>query len=344
MLAPMKSTEPDALPRHVSWPPERFQILALDGGGIRGLYTASVLAALERDLGIRVIDHFDLITGTSTGGIIALGLALGQSPDALVEFYQNEGRNIFPRARWIDRWVRHLFLAKYSAKELERAVKFAFGDKKIGDATRALVVPAYNLDKDTPVALKTQHHPDFRRDPQVLAWKAAMATSAAPTYLPASADISGARYVDGGLWANNPALVGIIEAKRYVGVNLDAIRVLSIGTGNVIKERPGALTKGGRWAWRGDGVDVLFRAQGEGTQNQARLLLGDDRLVRVNPTVPESWKDLDVLRREYASQAAEDAKSLAPIFARVFKQHRALDLAQVRAGVIGAMPEVTHAR
>ena len=74
---------------------ERFQILALDGGGIKGLFSAAVLAHIEEDLQTRIVDHFDLITGTSTGGIIALALGAGMRPRDVVSFYADEGAAIF---------------------------------------------------------------------------------------------------------------------------------------------------------------------------------------------------------------------------------------------------------
>lgn len=74
---------------------ERFQILSLDGGGIKGLFSASVLAKLEDDLGVSIVDHFDLIVGTSTGGLIALGLGMGMRPHELVRFYVESGPKIF---------------------------------------------------------------------------------------------------------------------------------------------------------------------------------------------------------------------------------------------------------
>ena len=313
------------------WPPERFQILALDGGGIRGLYTASLLASLEKGLQGHVVDHFDLIAGTSTGGIIALGLALGRSPEELVAFYRDDGPRIFHRPKGVLARVRHLLGVKYDAEELEGALRREFEEKRLADCSRAVVVPTYNLDRDAPVVLKTPHHAEFQDDPQIEAWKAALATSAAPTYLPASAEIRDCRHVDGGVWANNPALVGVIEAHRFLGVPLDAIHVLSIGTGSVVKNRPKALSRGGRWAWRSDGADVLLRAQSEGTQNQVRLLLGDERLMRINPAVPLTWGDLDVLRREFAGHGQEDAKTHRTAIANRFMSHRGLALHQLRA-------------
>jgi patatin-like phospholipase/acyl hydrolase len=92
---------------------QRFQILALDGGGLRGIFSAAILAALEDDLQISVVDHFDLIAGTSTGGIIALGLGLGLRPRQIVEFYAELGERVF-RSRPALSSARQLLRAKFT--------------------------------------------------------------------------------------------------------------------------------------------------------------------------------------------------------------------------------------
>ena len=116
----------------------RFQILALDGGGIKGLFSAAILAHLEDDLEISITDHFDLITGTSTGGIIALGLGLGIKPREIVEFYVTNGPEIFKPSYFT--WLRHIFKNKYEANPLEKALKEYFEDKKLSDSHKRLVI------------------------------------------------------------------------------------------------------------------------------------------------------------------------------------------------------------
>jgi uncharacterized protein len=125
----------------------RFQILSLDGGGIKGLFSAAVLARFEEDLGVTIADHFDLITGTSTGGIIALGLGLGMRPREIVQFYVSQGPKIFRQTRW---WTSlcSLFRRKYPQEPLKTALQECVGDKRLADSKKRLVIPSYNLDKD----------------------------------------------------------------------------------------------------------------------------------------------------------------------------------------------------
>lgn len=160
---------------------ERFQILSLDGGGIKGIFSAAVLAAIEEDLKITVTDHFDLLSGTSTGGIISIGLGLGLRPREIVEFYLREGPKIFQH--WCGmKSLQHWVWRKFSATPLEEALKHCFKEKRLGDSTKRLVIPTYNLGEDDVYIFRTAHDERLRRDYKVPAWKIAKATSAAPTF------------------------------------------------------------------------------------------------------------------------------------------------------------------
>lgn len=136
----------------------RFQILSLDGGGLRGIFSAAVLARIEEDLGVRIVDHFDLIAGTSTGGIIALGLGLGLSPRAIVEFYTNKGPRVF-RDRTRLRTLRRLFRAKYTDAPLRAALEEVFDDRTFGESTKRLVITSYSLTNDDVYLFRTPHLP-----------------------------------------------------------------------------------------------------------------------------------------------------------------------------------------
>ena len=115
---------------------DRFQILSLDGGGLRGLFSAALLAAVEEDLNTTITEHFDLIAGTSTGGIIALGLGLGLSPKALVEFYVAHGPRIFSNALGLRSLQRWLIRRKYPLERLEKSLRSVFGDRLFGASAK----------------------------------------------------------------------------------------------------------------------------------------------------------------------------------------------------------------
>ncbi|MCL4473783.1 MAG: patatin-like phospholipase family protein [Actinobacteria bacterium] len=299
---------------------ERFQILSLDGGGIKGLFSAAVLACLEEDHGTQVTNHFDLIVGTSTGGIIALGLGMGMRPHEIVRFYIERGPDIFSGGRLAS--LKCGFRNKYDGAELERALKDCFGEKRLADSHKRLVVAAYNIGEDDVYLFKTPHHDRLKRDYKVPAWKVAMATSAAPTYFPSFRKLDHVRLVDGGIWANNPSMVGITEAVSMLDVPLSAIRVLSLGTTDEVKGRPKKLDRGGICQWGAQAIEVILRGQSIGATNQAKRLLGPDRVFRLDPKVPDGIFKLDLLKeRELLAKAAHESRHFSPAFYTDFMEH-----------------------
>ncbi|RAO15037.1 CBASS cGAMP-activated phospholipase [Micromonospora noduli] len=301
---------------------QRFQILSLDGGALRGMFSAAVLARLEEDLDIRVTDHFDLIAGTSTGGIIALGLGLGMTPREILEFYTDLGPRVF-RDRSRLRGLRHLVRAKYAAEPLRAALTEVLGERTFGESTKRLVITSYNVGADDVYLFRTPHLPQLTRDWRERAVDVAMATAAAPTYLPGM-PLDGTRLVDGGVWANNPAMVALTEAVGPLGLPLDAIRVFSLGTTTDMRHRSRRLDGGGLLPWARDAVEVLMRAQSESAIKQVRHFLSNDRVLRLNPTVPTGVLALDkVDADDLIGRAAHESRTASPSFNRCFADHRA---------------------
>ncbi|MEO6811459.1 MAG: CBASS cGAMP-activated phospholipase [Isosphaeraceae bacterium] len=255
-----------------------FRILSLDGGGIKGAFTASVLATLEEVTGKRVLDHFDLITGTSTGGIIAVGLGMGLSAGELREFYRSEGSAIFPSTGLTHRLrsnLRHLFRPKQSQETLRRAIARVLGDRKLGESQRPLVIPAYDAVGGRIYLFKTPHHAHFSYDFDSPAVDVAVATAAAPTYYSAfEFPRNGVSYIDGGVWANCPVLVGLAEATNWLDAAPKDIDILSIGTTTepfYISER---RRLGGILSWNKGLVEIFMFAQVEAALAQANLITG----------------------------------------------------------------------
>jgi patatin-like phospholipase/acyl hydrolase len=305
----------------------RFQILSLDGGGIRGLYSAAVLAKLEEKHSVNIVDHFDLITATSTGGIIALGLGLRMLPRELVRFYVDAGPRIFSnRLGWRNccHWLRR----KYSDEPLRRALNHsgAFGDRKLGESKSRLVIPSFSLAHNQVRVFKTPHHQRLRTDWQIPAWKVAMATSAAPTFFPVCGHVEDSRLIDGGVWANNPTVVGIAEAVSMLGCHLEDIRVFSLGTTDARIKRRQALDGGGilQWIRKSDVVDILMRGQSVGTNGLAEHLIGPDNILRIDPIVPEVFALDQINERELLGHAEHTALHEGPAIASRFFDHHAL--------------------
>ena len=306
----------------------RFQILSLDGGGIKGLFSAAVLASIEEDLDIRIQDHFDLIAGTSTGGIIALGLGIGLRPREIVEFYHSKGPSIFNKM-WGVRSLQHWIRRKFPQKTLHAELGKVYGGKKLSDCTKRLVIPSYSLTDDDVYIFRTPHHERLRRDYKVALSKIALATSAAPTYFPACKHIGHMRLIDGGVWANNPTMVAIVEAYGTLDVPLENIKVFSIGTSNAITHRQKKLDRGGklRWAKGNDAIDIIMRGQSLSANNQANFLLGKENVMRWDPNVAVGEFSLDGAGQvdDLIGKAAHFSRIHMPDFKDVFTGHAAAE-------------------
>ncbi|MEZ9447435.1 MULTISPECIES: CBASS cGAMP-activated phospholipase [Vibrio] len=226
---------------------ERVRVLSLNGGGIRGLFTISVLAEIEQIIenqsgakDVKVGDYFDLITGTSIGGILALGLAEGKSARQLKGVFYARGNDIFPRQRFLDsviKSVKKLILPTYSSSPLRDAIVEMIGDEiTFDDLTRRVMIPTVNLSTGRPQFFKTPHNPNFTRDGRLKLVDAALATSAAPTYFaPHFWQDLGAYFADGGLVANNPSFVGLHEVfgdmkSDFPHATYSDVHILNIGT------------------------------------------------------------------------------------------------------------------
>ena len=303
-----------------------FSILALDGGGIRGIFSAAVLAFFEEDLGIRIPDHFDLIVGTSTGAIIALGLGAGMRPAEIVELYAHRKDEIFPPARRrAPGKARSLLRSKYRPDGLEAALRTAFGDRLLCESGVPLVIPSFDLGRRGVHVFKTPHHERLRRDWRVSMVDVALAASAAPTFFPAhTLPDEHVRLIDGGVWANNPSTVAVTEAVSLFGQPLDNIKLLNIGTitSNAVRARH--LDTGGLFSWirSPNVVDVLMAGQAVGAFNQAAHLVGTHNAFRLDVFAPDYLVRLDDADpRELIAAAAADSRHFSPTFGKHFARH-----------------------
>lgn len=288
-----------------------FKILAFDGGGIRGLFSASVVSHIEEYSQERLIDHFDLVVGTSTGAIIALGLAAGLSGSEILTFYEEHGPQIFSRKRRVGQVLR----PKYSSDALSAALRDVFGDKKLNDLTAPVCIASYEIIESVPRVLKTDHQSDLHWGGDLTVWKVAAASAAAPTFFrPVTVDREDL-HIDGGLWANNPVLVGLTEAMTRFNQPLCNINVLSIGTcSKPPRFTPRRFKTWGLVGWiRGNRLlETVFTAQSQSAERTVGLLL-KDRHVRIDAELSSSVP-LDNYRKarhliERGSQAGRNAKT-----------------------------------
>jgi predicted acylesterase/phospholipase RssA len=301
-----------------------LQILALDGGGVKAIFTAHVLARLEADLGVAVADHFDLIAGTSAGGIIALALGSDLRPARIVDHYEALATDVFPahRRRWY-RWPARLWRTTYRQKPLRDVLHTVLGDRLLGESSKRLLIPSWDARMGAVHVFKTPHHPRLTRDHRIPMVDVALATSAAPTFLPA-AHVDGHRLLDGGLWANNPSAVAIAEAVSMLGASLDRIRVLNVGTTDPLTDHPQSLDRAGYARWASRAVDLTLTASSRGTQGLAAHLVGPERYYRFDVVVPRGRYRLDRAdASDLAGLAASASRTLSPVFTQHFAAHRA---------------------
>ena len=274
------------------WPKDRrLRILSIDGGGIRGIFPAALLAGLERDFasGHPISDYFDLVAGTSTGGIIALGLGASLSAAALRDLYVQRGGEIFPPAgadcvgrltAWL-RKKRQYFRYSYDQDALRRVLTETLGDRLLEVSRLRLCIPAFDGRHSEVFVFKTPHHADYKFDRFERMVNIGLATAAAPTYFK-PLEHGGYILVDGGIWANNPLMLAVIEALTCFDVTWDQIDVLSLGCGNdPFYVTEAQRERGGLIQWR-NAIEAAMRLQSLAATNQARLLLGPPAVTRID--------------------------------------------------------------
>jgi len=308
----------------------RKLILSIDGGGIRGLIAVRILQALESRLRQRSVNTplcsiFDLICGTSCGGIIAAGLT-APNPDGvpgkpaasladLRGFFEDEGSEIYRpslpmRLRRLIVSGTGLFDETYDARPLEKRLQVRLGWASLQSALTRVVLTAYDIESRRPVFLSNCRTPDGSEADDFLFWQAARATSATPTFFePALIDNLTARtqlcLIDGGLVANNPAMTAYTQGLR-LGWKPEEILLVSIGTGTT-EDQPIAHETAAGWGgldWinpvRGAPLlSILFDAQAAVSADQADRLLNRDgatRYVRINGKLPKDSSRMDDAR------------------------------------------------
>ncbi|MGA8144347.1 MAG: patatin-like phospholipase family protein [Candidatus Acidiferrales bacterium] len=278
-----------------------IKVLAIDGGGIRGIIPAIILGEIQQRLGVGLSKVFDLIAGTSTGGIIALGIGTPSknnapySPDDLLQLYVENGPAIFKKNFLTP--ARQLVLPKYSPDVLEAALEQFFSNVEFRAALTPLLISSYDLHAQLPFFFKSHR---IASD-STFNWKLteiARATSAAPTFFPpAHLTNDGQDYalIDGGVFVNNPSMAAYAEA-RSLYPDAPRITVVSVGTG----DRQDHITYGsakdwGLLGWAKEIVPVFMDSVSEAVDYELKSLPGC------------TYYRLQVPRLQSASNAMDDA-------------------------------------
>ena len=290
---------------------DTFQILALDGGGTRGIYTAQLLAQIERTLGVSIRTCFDLIAGTSTGSIIA-GAAVSNIPMIdIVELFETETPYIFRK-----RWYRiPLFLSKYPNQKLAQIIAKHLPATPLGDIETPLMITSSEIAKSEAHIFRSSYAKDLATpeppDKDVSLRDAILASCAAPTFF-APKSVDNFLLADGGLWANNPSTAAFTEALTVFGKETQEVRMLSVGTGHSVNMYRNRRGWGFITGWGGAKLtSYVMTLQSEASANTTQLLLKQNYL-RINPEI-DFW-ELDTLTQ------LDNLKSLAE---RDFERHAA---------------------
>ena len=309
---------------HLPWDSDQpFRILSIDGGGIKGIFPATILATLERDYlgGQSVGDYFDLLAGTSTGGIIALGLGAGLSAAEIERMYLDVGHLVFPASRRGPIWrILKYFRSRYDRKPLDELLREKVGGKTLRESKYRLLVPATEGQNGEVWVYKTPHHPDYQLDGDAPMREVAAATSAAPTYFEPFQK-EGYTYLDGGIWANNPTMAALVEALSCFDVRPENVRILSLGCGGKpFQMSAGQAKSAGLLQWLRV-FEVQMHLQSTTAINQAGLLIGRNnitRLDRPDGSEPIEMDDWEAARELLPSEAEEVVNANAAHIVKTF--------------------------
>jgi patatin-like phospholipase/acyl hydrolase len=289
-----------------------YRILSIDGGGIKGLFSATLLDRILQAYP-SLIDNVDLIAGTSTGGIIALALADGTTPARIAALYRNHAGEIFDDSFWDDLVdLGKAVGADYSNRGLKRELSRQFGDRTLGQLRKRVLIPTFDLDapeaRGRPRAWKPKffhNYPgrDSDRDERVV--DVALRTTAAPTYFPAYQG-----YVDGAVVANNPSMAAVAQALdgRAAGKSLTDLVLLSIGSGTEPKFIKSRKVDWGWGQWARPLISMMISGVMGVADFQCRQLLRD-RYFRLDHVFADGV-DIDDTREATLDTLAEAAEKV----------------------------------
>ena len=291
------------------------RILCIDGGGIRGLIPALVLAEIERRTGRRIAQCFDLIAGTSTGGILALGLARDNgfgkplyAAAELASIYRDRGGDIFDRPLWKQLTsVAGLAGERYAQQGLEAVLQEYFGEAPLDQSVTLTLLTSYDIHAREPVFFKSWK-PEHGCIPMKMV---ARATSAAPTYFePAVVEVDGTPrpLVDGGVFINTPSVSAYAEARRiYPG---EEFFMVSLGTGELTERFAYAQARNwGKVGWLVPLLSCMFDGMADAANYQMGMFLGEN-YVRLQTRLDTASDDLDLATPGNIADLAREAELL----------------------------------
>ena len=272
-----------------------MRVLAIDGGGIRGVIPAVWLERLERATKLPTVHHFDLLAGTSTGAILAAALASRRRAADLVDLYAEASEDIFPHGlqrligRLADIPTLGISQPSYPAAGIEGVLRDVFGELRMGDLSVKTMLVAYDVRLAEPRVFKSW---DSRHE-ELLVRHVCRASAAAPTYLPGVL-LDGQALIDGGVAANSPGACALAEARRLRGGTAAGIRLLSLGTGSSpLSIRAEEIVEWGTAQWSTRILPVLLMASVRVSDYLCRQMLADGDYLRIQAALTPDLMELD---------------------------------------------------
>ena len=270
----------------------KYRVVSIDGGGIRGVVTTVLLQRIVATPGLeKLLDSIDLIAGTSTGGLLALGIAQQLDLERIREVYVKRGPEIFDDS-WLDDLVDlgKLRGADYDIAPLRREMRRLFGTTTLGQLKERVLITAFDLDNEDPDPEKRTWKPKLfhnfpgpKNDRAELAVDVGLYTSAAPTYFPS---VDG--YVDGGVYATNPAMCALAQTQdsRYAPTPaLEDVHLFSLGTGTSLQYIKGQSLDWGYAQWVKPLISLMLDGTAGIADYQCRQILRE-RYHRLAPVFP----------------------------------------------------------
>jgi uncharacterized protein len=307
------------------------RILSIDGGGIRGIIPAMILDEIERRTHKRTVDLFDVIAGTSTGGILGLAVALrgpdGQGPRftaaEMVELYVRNGATIFPTSA-LRNFLSYFRGPKFPRSGIDRVLKETFGEARLSDALVDVIVPSYNIESDEPFLFSSREaRRDARQDFPM--WQVARATSAAPSFFapcvipavdPSMPDVT---LVDGGVFANNPTMCGFSMAQQWHQGEDVRFAVVSLGSGRLTHKYNHRLA--GHWGlifWAVPLLNIIFDGTSQADDLYMRNLIGEFK----DPTLYYRFQGvLDEMDEHMADARPKNIQALKNVARTIIDDH-----------------------
>ncbi|MCE3258693.1 MAG: patatin [Bacteroidetes bacterium] len=310
----------------------KFRILSVDGGGLRGVVPLTILKTVEQITGKPLWQSFDLIAGTSTGGLIAGAVTIPRNPankeegakyslDDILKIYLERGKEIFPARRtklgeFIEK-ADDLIKPKFSDEGIARVFSDVCGDSRLNDSLTDIMICTYDLSNNVPLFFKTR---SSRNNPEqnILLYEACRATSAGPTYLPAfelvypnGEENPNRLCIDGGVYINNPSLGALAEFSKNhceyghgdkdTDIDYDDVFVLSIGTGSFSGRITADEAKHkGQLFWANRISDVMMRGVNRTTDYEMKEMMEDGNYLRLT---------IDIYREEFSEMSRSDSKT-----------------------------------